>query len=240
MGKIRLSVGISLINISNLLYKLARHLCACILKPTDLAALTKHCYSLFSYLKGCSLQEYVDAGLDDTEKHFAAKYMKPKSRVLVIGCGGGRETISLAKEGFEVTGIDFVQDCIRIAQENAAKINLHIEFMQQDITALQLPEHKKFDAIMFSALLYSLLPSKKNRIAILKKIKTYAAPGAVILLNFLSDEPIKKGYKEKLKKLMAFVTWNQDYETGDSVEGDGEYNPHFALFYDGKSVFIFS
>jgi len=227
MGKLRLYLGILFIRFSNFFYKLARFLCVCILGPDDLIALTRHCYALPAYLKGYAGQNEADFSLDETEKYFANKYLTPGNRILVMGCGGGREAIALAKMGFEVTGVDIVPECVKIARENTLKIHLKADFSCQDMSKLQLPKDKKIDCIMFSALIYSLIPSRRKRIKVLKNLRTYLAPDGKIFLSFLFEKKIDRRH-EGLKKLVARITLgNLAYESGDWVEGDGEFKHYF-------------
>lgn len=227
MGRIRLNIGIALIKSSNLFYKLARALCVSILKPDDLVNLTKYCYSLSSHLKGCSSPEYIKIGLDDEEKNFICRYLKKSDTVLVIGCGGGRESIALAKKGFKVTGIDFVKECIESARANAAQENLDIEFIQLDITEPLFQKERKFNTIMFPALLYSLIPSKNKRIDILRKLSADLEQNGKVFLNFLSAGKIT-ARNQRFKKIAARLTrGNILFEDGDTVEGDGEFKHYF-------------
>lgn len=69
-------------------------------------------------------------------------------RALDIGCGGGRHSIVLAKEGFEAYSIDFSTSAIKAAKDNSrkAKVEGLISFQVGD--ALHLPyKDKLFDII---------------------------------------------------------------------------------------------
>ncbi len=55
------------------------------------------------------------------------------NKVLDIGCGSGRNSIELAKEGFKVTGIDFSMQALNLAKKWAKKENLKIKFEKVDI-----------------------------------------------------------------------------------------------------------
>lgn len=232
MGKLRLYAGISLIRLSNLFYKLSRLLCALILKPDDLLNLNRCCYNLKSYLKGCEAESYLNAGLDSQEEYFFNHYAKPNISVLILGCGGGRECLALSKAGFKVTGVDFISGCISIARRNAAKLSLPISFIHQDASRLDLGPEAKFDSVVFSGLLYSLIPSREKRARMLTSIKKYLAAEGRIFLNFLS---VKNPPAQSLglKNLIAGIFFgNTRYQTGDYVTGDGE----FRHYFDGNQL----
>lgn len=73
-------------------------------------------------------------------------YIVAPSRVLDIGCGLGSQAIYLAKNGFEVFGIDIAASAIekakKLAMYNQAKVN----FLQADATALPF-QADSFDVI---------------------------------------------------------------------------------------------
>ena len=60
--------------------------------------------------------------------------------VLDLGCGSGAVTLLLAKEGFDVTGIDISPDMLAIARSKADAEDLDILFLNMDMCAFSLPE----------------------------------------------------------------------------------------------------
>lgn len=58
-------------------------------------------------------------------------------RALDLGCGTGTNAITLAINGWQVTGIDFAAQAIRNARRKAVKANLHIDFRLGDVTDLE-------------------------------------------------------------------------------------------------------
>jgi 2-polyprenyl-3-methyl-5-hydroxy-6-metoxy-1,4-benzoquinol methylase len=57
-------------------------------------------------------------------------------RALDLGCGTGTNAITLARHGWEVTGIDFAARAIRSARRKAAQAGLRIDFRAGDVTDL--------------------------------------------------------------------------------------------------------
>lgn len=69
-------------------------------------------------------------------------------KVLDLGCGSGRHSLRLAREGFDVTGIDFSQEAIDLSKRWAASENLSIDFRVHDFRE-QLPfADDSFDAVV--------------------------------------------------------------------------------------------
>lgn len=55
------------------------------------------------------------------------------SKVIDIGCGSGRHSIELAKEGFNVDSIDFSKEAVNLAKKWAKSEDLKIKFKEGNI-----------------------------------------------------------------------------------------------------------
>ncbi|NQT81141.1 MAG: signal peptidase I [Candidatus Aminicenantes bacterium] len=121
----------------------------------------------------------LSEGLEKWEKDVITKYVKPKTRILDVGCGAGREAIALTKMGFKVTGIDISPNMINKAIKNAKKEKLNIQFKVQNVADITCPT-KSFDYVLFSRAVYSYIPTKKLRVKILKKIKDILKPDGML------------------------------------------------------------
>lgn len=73
------------------------------------------------------LVEFVDVGEDEA--------------VLDVGCGTGNTSITAARRGADVTGVDLNPDMLEWAEENAAVIDADIDFRKGDATDLSIPDH---------------------------------------------------------------------------------------------------
>ena len=71
-----------------------------------------------------------------------------KGSICVIGCGRGYDAITFAKEGFDVTAIDFTEIALSEAKENAKEANVEINFVQADIFDIPENLHYSFDYVM--------------------------------------------------------------------------------------------
>ncbi len=119
----------------------------------------------------------------DPSPYLAANIEFIKSRVpgrkaLDIACGEGRNSIFLAAEGFEVTGLDISEAGLVKSREWAARENLRIDFRIQDLEGYEFSE--TFDLIInFNFLLRDLIP------------KSVAAlnPGGILVFDSILDSP---------------------------------------------------
>jgi len=69
-----------------------------------------------------------------------------KCKVLDMGCGAGTNSIYLAQNRFEVTGVDISPTAIIIAKNRAKEANVEINFLIGNAYSLKLPK-KSFDFI---------------------------------------------------------------------------------------------
>src|SRR3954451_5055622 len=65
--------------------------------------------------------------------------------VLHVQCHIGHDTISLARRGGRVTGVDFSPASLERARELARRSGTRIEFVEADSTALPVELHNRFD-----------------------------------------------------------------------------------------------
>lgn len=61
----------------------------------------------------------------------------PYGRVLDLGCGSGIHAVTLAKRGWQVTGIDIVPEALDRARTRARQAGVDIRFIHGDVTALR-------------------------------------------------------------------------------------------------------
>jgi cyclopropane fatty-acyl-phospholipid synthase-like methyltransferase len=58
-------------------------------------------------------------------------------RAIDLGCGVGAEAIYLAKNGFDVTGVDFSPTAIKQARARSQAAGVEVRFVEDDLTDLQ-------------------------------------------------------------------------------------------------------
>jgi len=110
--------------------------------------------------------------LEEHKKYFSKKHLqrdvdflidilnlKKKDKILDIACGNGRHTIELAKEGFNVDGLDFSGHLLNVAKENAKQENLQITFYKQDVHDINIKN--KYDKIFLFFSEFGLFDAEK-------------------------------------------------------------------------------
>ena len=102
-------------------------------------------YRVGDLIYDAAIYDGLNTFLDDWE--FYKKWLPhdKEARILELCCGTGRLTIPIAKEGYNITGVDYTASMLNQAIAKANEEQLSIDFVQGDIRALDLG--KKFDFI---------------------------------------------------------------------------------------------
>lgn len=74
------------------------------------------------------------------------RFDPPTKRALDLGCGDGVQTAYLAKQGWQVTGVDISATIIEVAKATARREQVDCEFIVADVLGLSLPRNS-FDLI---------------------------------------------------------------------------------------------
>jgi 2-polyprenyl-3-methyl-5-hydroxy-6-metoxy-1,4-benzoquinol methylase len=69
-----------------------------------------------------------------------------KERILDLACGFGRHSLSFARKGYSVVGVDITKDYIDDAVKSAEAASLNIDFIHSDIRDLQFDN--EFDVVL--------------------------------------------------------------------------------------------
>lgn len=102
--------------------------------------------------------EFLVESMKRIESHVCGR------RALDIACGQGRNSLFLARRGFDVLGVDGSEVAIEKACRGAADAGLAIEYRHMDVRQ-QLPDGEFDLVIMFNFLVKSLLPDIYARVA---------------------------------------------------------------------------
>jgi cyclopropane fatty-acyl-phospholipid synthase-like methyltransferase len=106
-------------------------------------------------------------------------------RALDLGCGTGTNTITLAKNGWQVSGVDFSRRAIHIAERKAQQNSVLIDFHLEDVTQLKSISGK-FDLILDIGCFHSLPSSKRPQY--IENIDHFLAQGGTFLIYLFLKE----------------------------------------------------
>ena len=142
--------------------------------------------------------------------------LKNTKKILDLACGTGTHSIELAKKKFEISGIDFSQTAINLANRKINNPKLKVVFTQDDMRTFCIPD--KFDACisMFGGMCY--LTNKTSLVKTLKNIANHLKPGGLFIFDFwngnavLHQKPstVVKTISLKNKRIIRIATPNVD------------------------------
>jgi 2-polyprenyl-3-methyl-5-hydroxy-6-metoxy-1,4-benzoquinol methylase len=196
-----------------------------VLKPSDLIEINNRHYSNLRVIE--NWEQNTGIGLSPSEKLFCEKYGSPGLKILVIGCGPGRESIVLARQGFQVTAIDSSLPMLEAARRNTEAARVKV-----DLRALSLYDigriEQSFDMI-FLGVNYGMIPTCLLRRDVLLSVKKILKPSGALLLSFTGYEPSKYyWFRYFFYKIISFlVCGNIKVEKGDFIFGTGEFHHCF-------------
>jgi SAM-dependent methyltransferase len=200
-----------------------------IMRPHDLMEFSRQSYTKPRSVNAWGQKDLVDSGLNPDEKRLLNDLSLKEGRILLLGVGGGREAIALARKNYEVTGVDFIPGMVDKAKENAAICGLKIEGLVQEISKLDVPANS-YDIVWLSAGSYSSVPTKKRRQEMLKRIGRALKPEGYFVYPFRWALRFEFSPKvQTLRKLFAvFTLGNMEYEKGDMLYNNNEFVHAFS------------
>jgi SAM-dependent methyltransferase len=128
------------------------------------------------------------AGVDDDLfmiRQFAARCGSP---ILELACGTGRVLLPLAREGYEVVGVDISPAMLAAAREKVAREGLEerVALVEQDMRSLDLD--RRF-ALAFVALnSFCHLTDLDDQLAVLGGVRRHLAPGGLLILDLFNPD----------------------------------------------------
>jgi len=128
---------------------------------------------------------YSNRGGPDLEAPLLARIRRlvpAGAKILVAGSGSGRECFALAAEGWRVAGVDFAPTMLELARREAARRGLAVEFVTADLRRHEEPA-ASLAAVLFTYDVYSFLPSRIDRVEVLRRALGWLQPGGVVFLS---------------------------------------------------------
>lgn len=142
----------------------------------------------------------------------------PPGRAIDLGCGTGTNAITLAKHGWQVTGIDFVGRAIRKARKKARQAGVNVDFFIGDATKTEMI-NGQFDLVLDIGCFHSFSPEGKR--AYIQNLRKLLAPGGIFLLyGFLlgDDSPGNTGISpediESIRSVAELVKQDCGFDRG--------------------------
>ena len=105
-------------------------------------------------------------------------------KILDVGCGVGDWCIDYAKVGCNVIGMDFMEDLIQLARENAKRVGLPIKFENQSLESYTTNK-QYFDLVTSITVLQHITEEKCFKNAIANIFSLLKAGGRAIIIEYM-------------------------------------------------------
>lgn len=152
---------------------------------------------------------YDGMNTDLTDLKFYQKWL-PKDKtanILELCCGTGRLTIPIAKEGYNISGVDITPSMLEQAKEKATEACLEIDFIQADIRSLELNNKHDLIFIPFNSIHH--LYQNADLFQALKVVKKHLKENGLFLLDCFNPNIQYIVEAEKEQKVIS------EYKTKD-------------------------
>lgn len=114
------------------------------------------------------------------------------SRVLDIACGKGRHSKTLARLGFDVTGIDLSCNSINEARKSACgNLHFHVWDMRNVFQA------QSFDVVVNLFSSFGYFDRETDDLAAVKAMYENLKPGGILIIDYLNSEWAVKNMKQR-------------------------------------------
>ena len=124
-------------------------------------------------------------------------YAPDAENILELGCGTGNHAVLLAKEGYQIHGVDFSYQMLQKASDRLSQFPTQLvsklEFSQGDIRTVRLD--KQYDAVISLFHVISYQTTNEDLQAAFATVKAHLKPGGVFIFDcwygpaVLSDRP---------------------------------------------------
>lgn len=157
-----------------------------------------------------------------------ARWFRPSTRVLDVGCGAGTNSIFLGRAGFRVSGVDLAPMAISVARKRAARGGLAIDFQVADALRLPFPT-ASFGAAIDVGCFHTFDPDLRPAYA--QELGRVLWPGARFVLSWIGREhsgapgpPHRPGLDEVTQALEGrFLFLRCEFHKGSRATGAAQY-----------------
>lgn len=159
------------------------------------------------------------------EVDFISNYLTGTT-ILDLGCGRGRHSIELAKHGYTVTGIDFVESNIAKAKERSREEGLlNATFLVDDIRGTRFGS--KYDAVICLYDVIGSFANENDNKKVLRSAYNNLAENGVFILSVLNMELTEKlvpddnriSIKRNPERLFSLSPQNHMQKQGEIFDG---------------------
>ncbi len=123
--------------------------------------------------------------LYEWERDFYLKHLKAGCRVLLVGCGSGRDLAGLIRKGFAADGLEIAPRAVALCRDMLARNGMKPRLYDVPIDDARL--EGEYDAAVFTWQGYGLIPESADRVRALQSLRAALRKGGRVLLTYLAS-----------------------------------------------------
>jgi 2-polyprenyl-3-methyl-5-hydroxy-6-metoxy-1,4-benzoquinol methylase len=167
--------------------------------------------------------------------------ISPPSRILDLCCGFGRHSLILARQGYEVTGLDISQSFLDYARRKADEQGIFIELERRDMRDIQHAE--EFDAVINLFTAFGFFNCEEDDLKVLKGVARALKPDGQFIIDTINrDYVIHSGQFQTFNKRNGTIILEERFfdffksrleivnHLVDNVNGDRKLESSFRLY----------
>jgi len=162
-------------------------------------------YKVGDLIYDANIYDGMNTNLADLQFYKRWLPKKKDARILELCCGTGRLTLPIAKDGYDISGVDNTSSMLEQAKVKASEAGLEVEFIEADIRTLELPE--KYDLIFIPFNSIHHLYKNEDLFKAFNVVKNHLKEGGLFLLDCFNPniQFIVEGEKEQ-KEIAEYTT----------------------------------
>lgn len=183
-------------------------------------------------------------------KKIWAKYECEPELVLDLACGTGEVSNRLAKDNYDVIGIDLSEDMLQVAREKSIENNLDILYLNQDMCEFEL--YGTVGSILCVCDGINYLETEEELLQTFKLVNNYLDPGGLFIFDLNTEvkyEELGETTFTDVQDDCAYI-WENYYDREDKIneyhvtifneEPEGLYSrheeSHYLKVHDSKRI----
>lgn len=153
-----------------------------------------------------------------TTMKYIEKYLSSDSKIIEIGAGTGRYSVTLAEKGYDVTAVELVPHNIE-KMKKKVKTHHKIKIFEGNACNLSAFQSDAYDIVLLLGPMYHLFNDEDKHQALSEAIRV-AKPGGVVFASYCNNDTsmYKFFYTNKVLKYLEKRLIKEDYHTVSSSE----------------------
>jgi SAM-dependent methyltransferase len=140
-------------------------------------------------------QERLDVTAEEIDHIVKLLALEKGAKILDLCCGIGRHSLELARRGYQVVGVDLMEEYLAYARKQAESEGLNVKFVRNDMR--QFCQIENFDVVinMFTAFGYFESQAENKRVFL--NLHCSLRKGGTLIIDMIGKEVLARIYQER-------------------------------------------